>query len=108
MRRGLQRCLVTIQQSTPTRTASGQATDVWSTYKQAWGSLNPVRGGETFRSRQVHAEADSVLEFDWIDAQAVTPRMRVTYGSRTFDILTVANIGERNRRVRLDLRERNA
>lgn len=107
MRRGKNRCKVTIEQNTPTRSASGQATDSWSTYKTAWGELNHVRGQEVFRSRQVHAEADHVFEFDWIDAQAVTVRMRVTYGSRTFDILSVNNLGERNRRVRLDLRERN-
>lgn len=108
MRRGRNRCRGTIEQNTPTRSASGEALDSWSTYASLWGELVPVSGGETFRGRQVLAEANSVLTFDWIDAQAVTPRMRVVFGARTFDVLAVRNVEERNRKVELQLRERNA
>ena len=106
METGTRNCFVTIQSNAPTRSASGQAVDVWSTYKSLWGEINQVRGGETWRSRQVHAEADHALTFDWIDAPAVTPRMRVVYGSRVFDVLAVNNLGERNQRVVVDMRER--
>lgn len=107
MRRGRNRCFVTIQQSTPSQSSSGEAIDSWSTYAQAWMDLRGTTGRESRQAHQVMAEADHIGRFDWIDAQAVTPRMQVVYGTRTFDILHVANLGERNREVELQLRERN-
>lgn len=106
MRRGRANAQLVFETNTPTRSSSGEAIAGWSAYKTVWGELNQVSGGEAFRSRQVHASADSVFEFDWIDAPDVTTAMRATYGSRVFDVLMVNNIANRNRRVRVDLRER--
>lgn len=106
MRTGRANTKMVFETNTPTRSSSGESVASWSTYKTAWGELQQVRGGETFRSRQVHADADSVFVFDWIDAPAVTSSMRATSGSRVFDVLAVNNIGDRNRQVRVDLRER--
>lgn len=107
MRRGRANAKLVFESDTPTRSGSGESIVSWSTYKTAWGELQQVRGGESFRSRQVHADADSVFECDWIDAPAITTAMRATYGSRVFDVLAVNNMGNRNRRMRVDLRERN-
>ncbi len=35
----------------------------------------------------------------------ITPKMRVNYNSRIFDILSVINVGERNRELQLMCRE---
>ena len=108
MAAGRRNCKVTIEQSTQTQSSSGQMTDSWSTYKTVWMELRPTGGRETPDARQVVAEADTVGVFDWYDAPGVTARMRVVYGSRTFDILHVANADERGRDGVLQLRERNA
>lgn len=108
MRRGRMRTKATIQQNTPTRSGSGEAVASWSTYKTAWGELVQVQGGETFRSRQAHAEADYIFVYDYQDAPAPTTAMRVAVGSRTFDVLAIDNVSQRNRETRLHLRERGA
>jgi head-tail adaptor len=107
MRGGRKGSQVTIEQSTPSQSDSGQLTDSWSTYKTLWMEIAPIAGRETARSRQVLAEADSFGRYDWLDAPAVTPRMRVVYGTRIFDILHVANHRERGFDGELQLRERN-
>lgn len=108
MRRGRMRSKVTVQQQgSQTQSGSGELSDNWETYKTVWMALQPVSGRESERARQVLAEADTLADFDWSDAPAITPRMRAVYGSRTFDILHVANLQERGRRGQLQLRERN-
>lgn len=108
MRAGPRNCNVTIQQQgSQSQSSSGQLSDNWETYKQLWMELVTVSGGERSSSRQVLAEATSVGRYGWKDAPAVTVRMRVVYGSRTFDILHVANIRELNRDGELQLRELN-
>lgn len=108
MRAGPRNCKVTIQQQgAQTQSSSGQLGDNWETYKQVWMELAAVGGGERSSARQVLADATSVGRYCWKDAPAVTARMRVVYGSRTFEILHVANIAERSRDGELQLREIN-
>lgn len=106
---GRRNCKVTIQQQgTQTQSSSGQLNDNWETYKQVWMEIAAAGGGERSTSRQVLAEATSIGRYDWKDAPAVTTRMRVVYGSRTFDIIAPpVNVGERNQDGELQLRERN-
>lgn len=105
---GARRTNGVIEQNTPTRSGSGEAIASWSTYKTLWGELVQVRGGEVFRSRQAHAEADYVLVYDYQDAPAPTTAMRFKVGSRVFDIMAIDNLGQKNREARLHLRERAA
>lgn len=108
MRAGQLRTKGTIEQNAPTRSGSGETLAAWTTYKTLWGELVQVQGGETFRSRQAHAEADYVLVYDYIDAPAPSTAMRFTTGGRFFDILAFDNVGQKNREMRLHLRERGA
>lgn len=105
MRAGKLRNNVAIQQNTPTRSSSGESIDSWSDFAASWWcELATVSGGETFRSKQVHAQADTLAIGRYVSG--VTPQMRVTYGSRTFDILLVDDVEQRHRELRLHLRER--
>lgn len=108
MRAGARRTKATIEQNTPTRSGSGEAISAWSTYKTIWCELVQVQGGEVFRSRQAHAEADYVAVYDYQDAPAPTTAMRLNVGGRLFDIKAIDNVAQRNREARLHLRERGA
>lgn len=105
MRAGRLRHNAAIEQNTPTRSPSGEAIASWSAFVASWWcELVQVGGGETFRSRQVHATADHVASGRYV--AGVTPQMRVVLGSRTFDILRADNVMNRDRELMLHLRER--
>lgn len=104
MRAGRLRHTLTIEQPSDAQGSGGDITTTWSTYASVRGELNAVRGGEEFRGHQVHAEADSRLEIRYL--AGVTPKMRVTFGSRVFDVLWAGDVEGRGRRLHLDLRER--
>lgn len=104
MRTGRWRSKLTIQANTPTRDSIGGEVASWATHATWWAELVQAKGGEAFRGGVVHAGADSVASGRYITG--VTPQMRVTYGSRIFDILNVNNVESRGAELRLDLRER--
>lgn len=104
MRAGRLRNEATIQQTTPTRSSSGAAVDAWTSFVASWWcELVQVSGGEAFRGRQVHANADSVAIGRY--ASGVTPQMRLTHGGKTYQILAVNDVEKRERELRLELRE---
>jgi head-tail adaptor len=104
MRIGRLRNLATIQSNAPTQDTIGGTVDAWSTFGEWWCELVQVKGGEAFRGRAVHASADSVASGHYMPG--VTRQMRVLLDGRTFDILDVNNVENRNRELRLELRER--
>lgn len=69
-----------------------------------WCELVQVSGGEAYRGRVMHAEATSLASGRFISG--VTPQMRATLGSRTFDIVNVYNVDGRSRELQLELKER--
>ncbi len=105
MRAGRRVNTARIDQNAPTQDAIGGQVKAWSTYCATWPcELEQVKGGETYRGRIVHAAAEFVAVGAHVEG--VTPRMRVVLGSRTFEILAANNVRNRNRELRLDLRER--
>jgi SPP1 family predicted phage head-tail adaptor len=104
MRAGRLRNKATIEANTPTRDAAGGEVASWATFATWWCELNQAAGGEAFRNRVVHAEANHVANGRYV--AGVLTSMRVTLGSRVFEIKAVDNVGNRNRELRIDLLER--
>lgn len=94
MRCGNLRHKIVIQTTTPTQSGSGALTDVWSTYATLRAEIEPKGGREFFDARQVNAEIDIVFNVRYYSG--ITPKMRVSWNSRTFDIQSVINPMERN------------
>ena len=105
MRAGSLRNRVTIQANTPTRDAIGGEVASWASHSGWWCELLHVQGGETVRGKTVHAQANFLAIGRHV--AGVTTKMRVTFGSRTFDILAAYDPDNRTRELRLDLLERN-
>lgn len=104
MRAGRLRHNATIQSNTQTRSNSGEMVDAWGTFVASWWcEIVQVAGGESFRGRQVHANADSVASGRYV--AGVTPQMRLTHSGRTYQILSVNDVEKRGVELRLDLRE---
>lgn len=98
MRAGKLRHTVTIQQRTagsPQRTASGQPDTSWTTFQAGVPcSIDPISGREYFTQQQVQGEVTHRIRLRYL--AGITQSMRVLYGARVFDIVSVLNWEERN------------
>lgn len=105
MRTGRQRLEATIQTIASGQDAIGGETKTPSTLVATWYcELVGVKGGEVFRGRQVHGNANHVAIGHYV--AGVTTKHRLVIGARTFDILWPNNVDNRDRELRLDLFER--
>ena len=94
MRAGLLRKRVTIQRAT-----EGAADDYnqtvlsWSTLATRWAGIKPMSGQERLESAQVGADVTHEVRLRWLDG--VTPKDRISYDGRVFNIQSVINTAER-------------
>ena len=90
---GAMRNYITIEESTETNT-TGERTLTWAEYKSCWASVMPLDGKEKFNLQQTMAEVTHRIRTRYISG--VNPKMRITWGSRTFNITSVINLDEGN------------
>lgn len=107
MRSARLRSLVTIQTPTQTTDAYGAPTETWATYATRWAEVEPLSGREYFAAQQVASEVSHKIKLrhDSLTG-SITPKMRISWDSRVFDINSVINAGERDREVELMCVER--
>lgn len=93
---------IVIEQAAVTRSASGAEVRTWSAIAGVWAEAAYQGGREMTAARTVHPEADVV----WIirAGRTVTPKMRIRYGERLFDVVGVDDLSDRDR-VRLICKE---
>lgn len=97
MRAGRLRYRVTIQTPTETKGTKGQTLKSWATYKTRWMDVRPVTGSERYTGDQVTATVTHEFECRYVSG--VTPKMRLSYDSRTFNISRAVNVDERDKRL---------
>lgn len=105
LRAGNYRHYITIQTTAQTRDAVGGITDAWSTHVNAWASIEPLQVGsrERLDAQKFTAEVTLLVKMRWQDG--ITPKMRISWDSRTFDILYLLNVEERDREAVLLVKE---
>jgi SPP1 family predicted phage head-tail adaptor len=94
---------ITIEQVDETQDAGGEMLGNWSVYAIVQASIQPISGREYFAAQSTQADVTHRINLRHLTG--VTPKMRVKYGSRIFDILSVINVDERNRELQLMCRE---
>lgn len=104
MQLGKLRHKIVIQQPTETRNISGYPSVAWSTYKTVWASIMPMQGRETTIADQTGGDITHEVHLHY--ESGYTPKMRVKWGSRYFEIRSVINLEERDREVVLKCHER--
>lgn len=105
MRSGLYRAKVTIY-TVPwtTDTDAGVKESPVSSFAVRWARVIPSAGKETWRNEILSAETTHVVELREYTA-GVTPKMRVVWGSRTLEIISVRHDEMRHRETTLECRE---
>ena len=108
MRAGQLRHFVTVQQVTETQDASGQPIESWATYIQRWASVKPLSGDsrELFTSAQRWPEVEVKITLRGDETtRLITPKMRVLFGTKIYNILAAVDIEERGIKIELMCRK---
>lgn len=104
MRAGKLRHQITILQVSESRTGSGGVSESWSTYATVWASIEPLNGREYLASQQRQSSETHKVRIRYLFG--ITTKMRVLWGSRTFDIQAVLDTDENGRETVLMCVER--
>jgi len=68
-----------------------------------WAQISPLRGNEAASARQINATVTHRIITRYL--AGVKARDRFIWGDRTFEIISVRNIDERNRMLEIDAEE---
>lgn len=88
---------MTIQQVTETRGADGSVIETWGTYKHIWAHYDSFEGNETIVGPELTATANRKVICR--EVEGVTPKMRVLYGDRVFEIVSVVQFRQGDMRL---------
>ena len=94
MRSGRLRHRMWLKEPTHTSDGMGANTTTWGTVEVFWGSVEPLRGREWIASGLENSEVSGKIVRRY--KSGITPDMIVTFDSRTFQIVSVINVDERN------------
>lgn len=86
-----------IQANTPAPNSLNQPLDSWSTVATVWGQIVPTSGQKFTASEQVRNATTHKVIIRYF--AGLTPRHRILYGSRVFNILQVINEEEMSVRM---------
>lgn len=97
IRRGKLRHKIAIQQLSESTDSPGGLVDTWTTLAERMAEIVPMVGREAFNGQQEQSMLNVKFRLRYDSTlSVVTPKMQVIYDSRTFDIVSVVNIDERN------------
>ena len=96
---------ITIQQNVNITDCEGLAIEVWQDFKKVWASIVPLtsRYREFMSAQALNSEINTQIKIRYTDR--ITPKMRVLYGSRVFEIIAVINPNEDNIELNLMCKE---
>jgi SPP1 family predicted phage head-tail adaptor len=96
---------VTIERPVRASDGGGGATVTWTLVAEVWAALWPRLADESVTLDRVAGQATHDM---WIRYRTgITPEMRVTFGTRVFDIRGVIDVEDRNKWLRCPLEERD-
>ena len=99
MRSGALRHKITIQQPAEAQDASGSVESSWIPFATVSAAYEPQSGKESFTEDQ--EQATSSIRFRVRYLSGVTPKMRISFDSRLFDILFVKDVGGRRKQLHI-------
>jgi SPP1 family predicted phage head-tail adaptor len=103
VRIGKLRHRITIEEAIETQDADGSVLKNWSIFATAQASIEPISGREYFAAQSTQADLTHRINLRYV--AGLKPKMRVKFGRRIFDILSVITIDERTRELQLMCRE---
>lgn len=100
---------VELQRNTALRSPTGQQIDKWSTYATVWMGLEPLSARLRISANQIHADVTHKGTMRFNTSIAAGHRIikddRYLNTTRTFEVVSVVDVGERRREMELMLIE---
>jgi len=96
-RAGKLRHRIVVETFTETVSNLGEVSRSWSTSTTRWASIKATAHREEERNRQIEDRATHWVTMRHVDG--LSPNDRLKYGSRVFNILSVDNVEERDRKM---------
>lgn len=87
MQVGRLRDRIIIQTYTDSIGTNGENTRTWSTFDTVFAEIKPISGREYLQNEQVRGEISHVIKIRF--RSGILPKMRVTDGTRIFEIVAV-------------------
>ena len=94
---------ITIQSKTVERDTFGDEVITWVEFDVVWAAVEPLTGREFLDAKMVTAEVTTRIRIRHQDG--ISPEMQVVFGSKTYDILAVIHVQEREREDHLMCQE---
>lgn len=106
MQAGKLRHKITIQKQTETQDSYGEVDVTWSEYCKTFAQIMTTSGKESYESHQIYGQRTVKFKIRYNSTtKAITPKMRVYWGSRYFDIEDVERANELNKDIFLTTTE---
>jgi SPP1 family predicted phage head-tail adaptor len=103
VRSGALRKRVTIQRRSDSVDEYGGQSVAWNDVATVWASLSPTGGKEEPQSGMVRAVASFNIQMRYF--AGLTPKDRLVYNGRIFDIVNINDVDERHREYEITARE---
>jgi SPP1 family predicted phage head-tail adaptor len=100
------RSRVTLQRKAVTTDEVGNQIETWIDYQTVWAAMAPISGREYYAASQINAEVSSKFLFRYLPE--ITPDMRILFGSRVFEVVSVMDVEGRKRLLELLCKEKIA
>lgn len=105
MKAGSLRHLVTIEKPSRSQNGYGETVIAWSDAATVWAAIYPVSANESLKEGQVTHEITHEVRMR--HTPEAKPDRRIRFGSRTFEIKSVLNLGERGIELKLLCQEQD-
>ena len=99
MRAGKLRHSIEIQQAIETQGGTGAPVKTWQTFTQTRASYEPMTGKEIFAANQEQATSTTRFRTRFVDG--VTPKMRIIFKTRIFNITSAIDVYGRGRELEI-------
>lgn len=95
---------LTFQRKTKARNSFNELVASYSDFVTVWGSVTPNAGRKFYEAQQASSEVSGEIRIRY--RSDIEPTMRITEGTQTFEIVSVANINERDRELLIYYKEK--
>jgi len=95
---------IVIEEVTESSDSSGGFTTSWSTKATLWAMIKPISAVENFVSNKIEGKVTHIIIVRYMSG--ITPKMRVSYDSRLFDIKGVINVFEKGKVLEMRVEEK--
>lgn len=95
---------ITLQSPVETTDDMGAITTTWTDVEKMWAAVDPLTMREAFNLHVTFAEATHKVTIRYL--AGVTPKFRILFGERIFNINSIINVAERNEQLILTCSEK--